>query len=72
MLWIVDGIASYEVSGCNIHKKEDMFQLWIERKSGKTLMLRESTIVDEINLIKEAIDYAIEHGEPALRLKDLA
>lgn len=68
MLWIVKDNMSIQIIGCNICEKNGMFQLWVTRPNDKSLMLDENTSKEEILIIKEAIDYAIENKEKALRL----
>jgi len=68
MLWIIKGDFSHQIVSCNIFEEGDMYQLWVTRPNGKNLKLEEKADKAEIVLIKEAIDYAIEHGEPVLRL----
>ncbi len=53
---------------CNIHNADNIFELWITRPNDKNLKIAESTQQKDITIIKEAIDYAIENGIPALRL----
>lgn len=45
-----------------------MHQLWVTRSSGKSLLIIESEDKNEILVIKNAIDYAIETHENVLRL----
>jgi len=45
-----------------------MHQLWATRPNGKTMIVKESNDKQEVELIKNAIDYAIEHKETSLRL----
>jgi hypothetical protein len=68
MLWLVEKDSSHEIISCNIHKKDELHQLWVTRPNGKSLLIRENENEKEIKLLKEAIDYAIETGEKALRL----
>lgn len=73
MLWLIIKNASHQIMSCNIHEDEDknknpLFQLWITRPNGKNLKIKESNNRNIIEEIKEAIDYAIEHKETALRL----
>ena len=68
MLWIVVKGASYQIISCNTHKDGDKYQLWVERLNGKSLKIVESTDKNEVELVKEAIDYAIKHREPVLEL----
>lgn len=68
MLWLVKGDFSHQIISCNIHIEEGKFQLWITRPNGKSMKIEESMNKDEVQLIKDAIDYAIETKEPALRL----
>ncbi len=68
MLWLVKGNISTEIIGCNTHQREETHELWVTKSDGKTMKIAENTDEKEILLIKEAIDYAIEYGEKALRL----
>ena len=68
MIWIVKGDFSHQIVSCNVHFEDDKYQLWVTRVNGKSLKLDENVNKDEILVIKEAIDYAIEHKEHALRL----
>jgi len=73
MLWLIIKNASHQIMSCNIHETEDknkepLFQLWITRPNGKNLKIKESYKRNVIEEIKNAIDFAIEHKETALRL----
>lgn len=68
MIWIVKGDFSHEIISCNIHEEDGKYQLWVTRVNGKNLKLDENTNKDKMMEIKDAIDYAIEHKETALRL----
>ncbi len=68
MLWIIIKGASYQIIGCNVHHEGDNYQLWVERTNGKNLKIVESTNEEEVSVVKDAIDYAIQHGEPTLEL----
>lgn len=70
MLWLVQESASHEIISCNTHyeKETNMHQLWVTRSSGKSLLIIESEDKNEILVIKNAIDYAIETHENVLRL----
>lgn len=68
MLWVIKGDYSHQIVSCNIHEDNGVFQLWVTRTNGKNIKLEESANREEVLLIKEAIDYAIEHREPTLRL----
>ena len=68
MLWIVVKEASHQIISCNTHKDGDKYQLWVERPNGKSLKIVESTDKSEVELVKEAIDYAIKNREPVLEL----
>lgn len=69
MLWLINSNASYYVNGCNIcNAKNGNFQLWIERPSGANLMVQEHENINEVKVIKDAIDFAIENNHRALRL----
>jgi len=69
MLWVIVGDASYEIVSCNVHEKDGIFSIWIERPNGKTLKLKESEKEEDVKIIKEAIDYAISKGEKTLVLE---
>lgn len=69
MLWLINTNASYYVNGCNVCSgKNGKWQLWIERPSGANLMIQENDDKNEIKVIKDAIDFAIENNHRALRL----
>lgn len=70
MLWIIKGEQSHAIISCNTHhnKNDETYQIWITRPNGKNLMLDESKDFNRIVEIKEAIDFAVEHKETALRL----
>ena len=61
---------SYEIIGVNIHEtSEGLFELWVTKKDNKTKLVKRSNDKEEIQLIKEAIDYAIKIGDKVLELK---
>jgi hypothetical protein len=60
---------SEQIVACNIHKVEQKYQLWVERANGKTRKIKESTKRDEVNEIKEAIDFAIREGHKSLEIE---
>jgi hypothetical protein len=68
MLWLIIKGASYQIVGCNVYEEKGKFQLWIERPNGKTLKIVESKEKSDVELVKNAIDYAIAHHEPSLEL----
>lgn len=68
MIWLITKERSINVASCNVHKEGDSYQLWVTYASNKSIKLKESKDEDEINLIKEAIDFAIENNDPVLRL----
>ena len=67
-LWLITKKASYQIIACNVHEKDGKHQLWVERANGKTLLIEENEDAREIQLIKEAIEYALETNETTLRL----
>ena len=73
MIAIIKGnVTHYMISSnTNYNEKEDKHELWISRPNGKNLKIKESSDEEEIILIKEAIDYGIEHGEHAIRLEEV-
>ena len=67
-MWIIKDDLSMEIISCNIHKEKETYELWVTRSNGKNFKLFEDENQEEVKIYKEAIDYAIEHGESALRL----
>lgn len=72
MIAIIKGDNTHYMISCNTNynEKNDVHELWISRPNGKNLKIKESKDQEEINLIKEAIDYGIENGENAIRLEE--
>lgn len=68
MFWLIIDDVSHQIMSCNIHKANDKFELWVTRPNDKSLKIAESTDKADIREIKDAIDYAIENGIPALRI----
>lgn len=70
MLWIIKNDTSYQIVSCNMfHNIETgMHELWVTRHNGKNLKIEEDVEKEKVLLVKEAIDYAIEHNETTLRL----
>ncbi len=69
-MWIMEDKLSYEITGVNIHEtSEGLFELWVTKKDNKTKLVKRSDDKEEIQLIKEAIDYAIKIGDKVLELK---
>lgn len=68
MIWLILGEASHQIIACNIHEENNLFQLWVTRANGKTMKIQEHADKNEIIFVKEAIDYAIENGEKALKI----
>lgn len=68
MIWIIKNDMSHQIISCNIHNEDNKYQLWVTRPNGKNLKLEESVNKEEVMELKQAIDYAIEHNEQALRL----
>ena len=69
-MWIVEDKLSYEITGVNIHEtSEGLFELWVTKKDNKTKLVKRSNDKEEIQLIKDAIDYAIKIGDKVLELK---
>ena len=69
-MWIMEDKLSYEIIGVNIHEtSEGLFELWITKKDNKTKLVKRSDDKEEIQLIKDAIDYAIKIGDKVLELK---
>ena len=69
-MWIMEDNLSYEIIGVNIHEtSEGLFELWVTKKDNKTKLVKRSEDKEEIQLIKDAIDYAIKIGDKVLELK---
>ena len=70
MLWLIDTDQSHEIISCNIfdNQTKGKYELWVTRPGGKSLIISESDDANEIYELKDAIDYAIETNERALRL----
>lgn len=69
-MWIMEDSLSYEIIGVNIHEtSEGLFEIWVTKKDNKTKLVKRSDDKEEIQLIKEAIDYAIKIGDKVLELK---
>ena len=69
-MWIVEDKLSYEITGVNIHEtSEGLFEIWVTKKDNKTRLVKKSNDKEEIQLIKDAIDYAIKIGDKVLELK---
>jgi hypothetical protein len=68
MLWLVMKGQSEQIVACNIYNEKGAHQLWVERANGKTRKIKESKSFDEVNEVKEAIDFAIREGHKSLEL----
>ena len=69
-MWIMEDKLSYEIIGVNIHEtSEGLFELWVTKKDNKTKLVKRSEDKEEIQLIKDAIDYAIKIGDKVLELE---
>ena len=69
-MWIMEDKLSYEIIGVNIHEtSEGLFELWVTKKDNKTKLVKRSEDKEEIQLIIDAIDYAIKIGDKVLELK---
>ena len=68
MIWIIKGDESHEIISANVCNVEGKSELWVTRPNGKNLKVYENTEPVEVNLYKEAIDFAIEQGEKAFRI----
>jgi hypothetical protein len=67
-MWLIKGDFSHQIISCNIHEDNGLFQIWVTRPNGKSMKIDENKDRNIVQEIKDAIDYAIEHNEPALRL----
>lgn len=68
MLWLVMKGQSEQIIACNIYNEKGRHQLWVERINGKSRKIKESSNFDEVNEVKEAIDFAIREGHKSLEL----
>ncbi len=71
MISIILGKATHQINSHNIHKEGDNYQLWITRPNDKNLKIKESTNENEIVELKEAIDYAIKHGQSTFEIEPI-
>jgi hypothetical protein len=73
MLWLVIKGSSHQIISCNIHSEDKtgngLYQLWVERPNGKTLKIIESKNEEDVQEVKDAIDFAIKSGHPSLELE---
>ena len=73
MIWLVTENESIQITGQNLfyNKKDEQFELWVTRLiSGKTLLILASKDEEEVKLLRDAIDYAIDNGEKTFSLKN--
>ena len=68
MLWLISSNYSAQVTSCNIHEKDGKYQVWVEKPSGSTKLIKESKDKHEVGEIKSAIDFAITNGHKVLEL----
>lgn len=68
MICLIMHKESHQIVSTNIHEEDGKFQLWATKPNGKTLKVQQSTVEEDINMLKDAIDYAIEIGETAFRI----
>lgn len=71
MLWLVKGKESLEIISCNVYYTNDaekVWQVWVEKPTGKTRNVFEGTEVEAWE-VKKAIDYAISSGETTFELE---
>jgi len=70
MLWVIIGESSHEIISCNIGFADGKHAIWVERPNGKSLKISEGERKADVMVIKEAIDYAIQHGHKTLNLNN--
>ena len=68
MLWLITENESVIVNECNLHEQGNKWEVWVRRYNGTSLKIKQSKEKEDVALIKEAIDYAIENNVKALRL----
>jgi len=67
MVLISKGDATYDVIRYNVVHKDDESEIWITSSDFKSRILLKGSS-DEMKLIKDAFDYAIEAGEQLIRI----
>ena len=67
-MWIKKGHETYQIISVNLHEKDGKHSVWAERPRGNTMKLGESTSKQEVEIIKNAIEYAIENNVKVLEL----
>lgn len=68
MFWIVLDGKSYAITSYNVHQRDDIYELWIERPNGKSMRIKTSKDKEEIEELKEALDFALKHGESTFEI----
>lgn len=68
MLWIVltEQDASHQIIGCNLAQKDGKHEFWITRPGNKGLKVKESDNKKDVEILKEAVDYAVKNNERTL------
>lgn len=63
--------STYEITSYNenFNKNSNEYELWVERITGKNVLLISSKNKTDILEVKEAIDFAIAQGIPAFEIE---
>lgn len=68
MLWVKIDDKAHQVISYNLHwLGKDKYQVWVERPTGKGLMIAEGS-KEEMKLLIDALDYTVERDEKMLVL----
>jgi precorrin-3B methylase len=67
MIWIIMKDEAHLIVGYNTHERHGEYELWITKATGKTQLIASGN-EDEVTLVKNAIQYAIENGKKLLDL----
>ena len=69
-MWLIKKNESFDVVSAIVtyNTKTNMHGLYVGKVDGRSRLIKESKDKKEVMEIKEAIDYAIEHGEKVLRI----
>lgn len=70
MIWIINQNESHQIISCNTNPNTDEhgWELWVTRPNGKNLKVYENEDRVEVELRKEAIDYALKNNKPTIEL----
>ena len=63
--------STYEITSYNeaFNKTTGLYELWVERKTGKNILIKTSKDRIDILELKQALDYAIAQDEPIFEIE---